>query len=579
MKKNLKNVFASLMILLIASLFFACAENDEIESADEVSRAAVGSSWNFQSQDSNKKLVDYSTNNTTMTADITYLDGMTLLGSQRDFRWIPKQASPGSGATVGCVQTGGATSSGKYFLKIDSVQGPFKITLVYTDTSASNSGRYIEIFINGSSVKKCGNTSGLSVISSTYEYTGTSKVPIQLGCSGGIRLYDVKLSAVSGSSSSSSSSSGSTTASSSAATIFNNLKGKKPTTNGWADKYGVSYASPSSVTEISSATYPDAKKRRVAFTDLVKGDSAKFIVVSGDIDLSDGKISDSDKSYFDKFNSDGKRTNGDIVYQIGSNTTIIGINNARLKFGGFQIKGKTNVIIRNVTFYDAHGSTEVNTSKDSSSKASIDALEISNGSNGVWVDHCKFTDGTCNDMVRNYHHDGAFDIKKGVNITVSWCEFTNHDKVMLVGSGDTGEYLTATDRQVTMHHNYFHKTTQRTPRTRGTQMHLYNNYWNDIGVSDNTGYCMGPGVAAQFIVENNYFGSFVSSSTKVVDYYDTSANPAIVYSSGNNKTVARSSYDKGTSKPWTPSYSYSLEANSGLTSSIPKGAGPTLTSF
>jgi len=566
MKNFLKMSFVSVMTLvMVVSLLLIACPSTLSDIGDNAARAAVGSSWNFQSQDSGKKLVDYSTNSTLMSTDITYLDSMTLLGSQRSFRWLPSQASPGGGATAGCIQTGGSTASGKYFLKVDSVQGPFKITLNYTDTSSSNSGRYVEIFINGSSVKKCGNTSGGTVISSTYEYTGTSKVTIQLGCSDGIKLYDMKLSAVSNSNEGQ------------ATTIFNNLKGKKPTTNGWADKYGVTYASPSAVTLIDSATYPDANKRRAAFTDLVKGDSAKFIVVSGDIDLSDGKISDSDKSYFDKFNSDGTRTNGDIVYQIGSNTTIIGINNARLKFGGFQIKGKTNVIIRNVTFYDAHGSTEINTTKDPDSKASADGLEISNGSNGVWVDHCKFTDGTCNDMVRNYNHDGALDIKKGQNITVSWCEFTNHDKVMLVGSGDTGEYLIATDRQITLHHNYFHKTTQRMPRTRGTQMHIYNNYWNDIGVADNKGYCMSPGVAAQFIVENNYFGSVLSN--KVVSYADTSANPAIVYSSGNNVTVARSSYDKGTSKPWSPSYSYSLESNSGLASSVPKSAGPTLTSF
>jgi arabinogalactan endo-1,4-beta-galactosidase len=127
-----------------------------------------------------------------MKEDVAYLDSMTLLGSQRDFRWLPKQASPGSGATAGAVQTGGATSSGKYFLKIADVQGKFKITLKYTDTSSSNTGRYAEIFINGSSKKQGDKTNGTNLVTTEYSYEGTDKVTVQLGCAGGaIRLFDV----------------------------------------------------------------------------------------------------------------------------------------------------------------------------------------------------------------------------------------------------------------------------------------------------------------------------------------------------------------------------------------------------
>jgi pectate lyase len=242
-------------------------------------------------------------------------------------------------------------------------------------------------------------------------------------------------------------------------------------------------------------------------------------------------------------------------------------------FGGININNRVNIIIRNITFYDAHGSTEQDTQYFPDSKASIDALTVQGTSNGIWVDHCKFTDGTCNDMIRNYNHDGAFDIPRGKNTTVSWCEFTNHDKVMLVAGNDT--LTEVEDRQITVHHNYFHATTQRMPRTRGTQMHVYNNYYNDIGVSGNAGYAMGPGVNAHFIVENNYFGSIMSG--RVVDWYDSAAYPAIVWSAGNNKTVARSANDKtGGGKPWEPAYVYTLEHNDGLPASIPAGSGPTL---
>jgi pectate lyase len=363
--------------------------------------------------------------------------------------------------------------------------------------------------------------------------------------------------------------------------IFASLKGQKVTTNGWADQAnsgaGLSYANPASLTFIDDAAYPNPVNKRKAFTDAVNSDNAKFIIVSGDIDLGDGVISDADKSYFDAFDpTTHKRLHGDIRFDIRSNTTIIGINNARLMFGGLNVNNRNNVIIRNVTFYDAHGSTEEDTAINIDSKASIDALTVQGTSDGVWVDHCKFTDGTCNDMIRNFNHDGAFDIPKGKNITVSWCEFTNHDKVMLVAGSDSDANAVAIDRQITLHHNYFHGTTQRMPRTRGTQMHVYNNFYNDIGIAGNTGSFMGPGWGAEFIVENNYFGP---KSGKTIEWFDTSAAyPVKFYYDGNNITNTDVSWWGRASnpKPWTPAYSYSPEPSGGLPSSIPNDAGATL---
>jgi len=363
--------------------------------------------------------------------------------------------------------------------------------------------------------------------------------------------------------------------------IFTSLKGKKITTNGWADQAnsgaGLSYANPASLTLIDDASYPNPLNKRKAFTDAVNSDNAKFIIVSGDIDLGDGVISDADKSYFDAFDpTTHRRIHGDIRFDIRSNTTIIGINSARFMFGGLNVNNRSNVIIRNVTFYDAHGSTEEDTAFNADSKASIDALTVQGDSNGVWIDHCKFTDGACNDMIRNFNHDGAFDIPKGKNITVSWCEFTNHDKVMLVAGSDSAANAVAIDRQITLHHNYFHGTTQRMPRTRGTQMHIYNNCYIDIGIAGNTGSFMGPGWGAEFIVENNYFGP---KSGKTIEWFDTNATyPVKFYYNDNNIANSNTSWWGRASdpKPWTPAYSYSPDPNSGLPSSVPNSAGPSL---
>ena len=319
-----------------------------------------------------------------------------------------------------------------------------------------------------------------------------------------------------------------------AQTALQAAPGEQVTTFGWADMGKMQYAKAKKITLIDDASYPDAKKKRQAFTKAIGGGGQRFIVLSGEVDLSDGAISDSDHSYFDAFGSSYGRIHDDIVYPVSSNTTLIGINGAKVMFGGLVLRGVSNVIIQNVEFWDAHGSTEYDTRevKYMESKASIDNLVIRDGSKNIWIDHCTFSDGVCNDMKRNFNHDGALDIPGGVNVTISYCEFKNHDKVMLVGSSEKD--LNPEERSVTLHHNYFHGTTQRMPRTRGTLMHIYNNLYDDIGVEGNAGYSLGPGTNAQFIVENNFFGSHLGV---VLDVYDKSTGKkptALLYFNGNN---------------------------------------------
>ena len=363
--------------------------------------------------------------------------------------------------------------------------------------------------------------------------------------------------------------------------IFDYFRGKRAVTYGWADRFnngaGLYYANPANLTLIDGTSTP---AKRQAFTNAIASDAPTFIILSGDVDLSDGRINDHDHSFFDQFDPvTHRRINGDIVFNMGSNTTLIGINNARIMYGGIRINNKENIIIKNITFWDAHGSTEHNTAipEHSDSKASIDALVVQGTSNGVWVTHNKFTNGLCDDMIRNLNHDGAFDIPRGINITVSWNEFTNYDKVMLIAGSDSVENAVYTDRQITLHHNYFHRVTQRMPRTRGTQMHIYNNYYDNIGVPGNNGYAMGPGQNARFIVQNNFFGS-MRNMNRVVDYYDSAQFPAVVYQSGNNRTFPRSQHDNtgGIGKPWEPQYLYTLTPASELPALIPAKAGPTL---
>jgi pectate lyase len=121
-------------------------------------------------------------------------------------------------------------------------------------------------------------------------------------------------------------------------------------------------------------------------------------------------------------------------------------------------------------------------------------------------------------------------------------------------------------------------------------MHIYNNYYNNIGVPNNSGYSLGPGYGSQFIVEDNYFGVHRAS---IVKYYDKSQESdgtfSRFYHSGNIPALSASncSYDsvekvrdftkhETAVKPWTIPYSYTPEPAAGLFTSIPAGAGSRL---
>ena len=182
--------------MVVFMLFSACSDSLSTDVDKDIAGArgtgSVTRSWNFQA--SATGLTDYNTNgNKNITANVTYSDNMTLRGADANFRWAPTQASPGTGATAGCVQTTGATASGKYFVTIGSVQGPFTITLYYTDTGSSNSGRYPILYTNGTQRGQGSATSGLTLKTYSYNYTGTDSVTVQLGCNNPIRLFDVAI--------------------------------------------------------------------------------------------------------------------------------------------------------------------------------------------------------------------------------------------------------------------------------------------------------------------------------------------------------------------------------------------------
>jgi pectate lyase len=140
---------------------------------------------------------------------------------------------------------------------------------------------------------------------------------------------------------------------------------------------------------------------------------------------------------------------------VGSNKTIDG-RGARVVITGhgLTIDGSANVIVENLVFRDGVD----------------DALQIINAAHDVWVDHSSFS----------RWGDGLIDITRAsTDVTVSWCRFSEQDKVILLSASPEQERDAAI--RVTLHHNHFARTVERHPRLRFGKVHAYNNYYEAWG--------------------------------------------------------------------------------------------------
>jgi hypothetical protein len=133
-----------------------------------------------------------------MTADAYHDNGMTLLASTMGsggIRWLPAQN--GAGLT-GCIQPNGSTplANGDPFLKIDGIQGPFKITVVYGSNGSGGAGRFAQLYINEVRAGENGQTTTVTTSDRAelvHIYLGTDKVNVQVGANNAIRVFEVIL--------------------------------------------------------------------------------------------------------------------------------------------------------------------------------------------------------------------------------------------------------------------------------------------------------------------------------------------------------------------------------------------------
>jgi pectate lyase len=203
--------------------------------------------------------------------------------------------------------------------------------------------------------------------------------------------------------------------------------------------------------------------------------------------------------------------------RIGANTTIVGLGKSALVRGAWlDIRDADNIIIRNSTFRDTYDCFPQWSPTDGSQgnwNALYDAVSLRNSTH-VWVDHNDFADVETADETEPVYfgrlfqvHDGHLDITNASDlVTASWNRFTRHDKVMLIGSSDSGS-TAAGDRgklRVTLHHNLFEDVGQRAPRVRFGKVHVYNNLYEIKKVASYV-YSWGVGIESGIYAENNLF--------------------------------------------------------------------------
>ena len=237
---------------------------------------------------------------------------------------------------------------------------------------------------------------------------------------------------------------------------------------------------------------------------------------------------------------------------VTSNKTIVGLAGATIN-GGIDIKGASNVIVRNLKI-KGPGSVDVN---------GVDCMYIDNSTN-VWIDHCEFVDG----------QDGNFDIANGANyITITWCKFnytsasSNHQFSNLIGNSDS-KTSDSTKLKVTLQYNWWGSgCKERMPRVRFGQVHVVNNLFDSPVAS----HCVRAGLKADLLVEGNVFRGVA----KPIDLYE---NNFKAVTERNNLFIGTSGNTSGSGTSFTPPYNLGIAAAANIENPIRQCAGATLSS-
>lgn len=257
----------------------------------------------------------------------------------------------------------------------------------------------------------------------------------------------------------------------------------------------------------------------------------------------------------------GTITTGSYAVDVGSNKTIIGENKDATIHGGINMKNVSNVIVRNINF---HGFWP---------DPGPDDTIAARNSHHLWFDHLNVWNAG----------DGEMDLTLGSDyITVSWCKFWytdpshGHRLCSLLSSGADHDDTDMGKLRATYHHNWFaDNVKERMPRLLYGKGHFYNNYYTCYGNS----YCIGVGVYAAALIENNYFQNVKNPH----QFMYPDRRPANITATGNMYVNTTGSMDTGACtpegyeevEPFTdPPYEYKLDDAEDVPKLVQKYAGP-----
>lgn len=176
----------------------------------------------------------------------------------------------------------------------------------------------------------------------------------------------------------------------------------------------------------------------------------------------------------------------------------------------------TNVIVRNLRF--------INSGDDS--------INMQCYTRNVWIDHNTF----------EYSQDGSVDVKRATDfVTISWNHFIGTYKTSLVGHADNREEQDTGKLRVTYHHNWFQDTDSRNPRVRFGEVHVFNNFADNI-----TDYFIGMGYQSSIHADGNYV-NWANRTTKDYKGTDITWDPSnIVLDEAHDIFLAGQGFDPST---------------------------------
>jgi pectate lyase/pectin methylesterase-like acyl-CoA thioesterase len=288
------------------------------------------------------------------------------------------------------------------------------------------------------------------------------------------------------------------------------------------------------------------------------GNLPKIIKVAGTIDMTEGTpfASTADQKVRARV-------------RLTSNTTLIGEGpGAGFVNAWIDITGVSQVIVRNLHIVAPCDVGPVWDPTDGALgnwNSAYDAIGIVTATQ-VWIDRNTITDAPVTDdtlPVENGKtkqcHDGAIDITKGADlITVSYNVLTQHDKTMLIGGSDS---LTsdAGKLRVTIANNVFNGVSQRVPRVRFGQVHVFNNYFVGSKTANPYphSYSIGVGKASNLLSHANVFAIDGATGCNSVVVYASSDHTGVFQDSGsmvNGAPLGTCAVLPGTA--FTPGYAF-----------------------